>query len=352
MKKHSSPAPHTPAPAPPKSPASSLWLGLVGLLLIGVGIGVGAAFLFGDDTTGMVWIPGGEFVIGAEKFPESQPLRKVRVDGFWMDTTEVTNRQWRKFVEATGYVTIAERTPTAEEYPNAPPENLVAGSLVFSPPTDLTDADRDAALKTNRWDVWWRYVHGANWKHPLGPDSSIEGKDDYPVVHIAYQDAVEYCKWAKKRLPTEAEWEFAARGGLNQKPYYWGDEKLVDGKHMANTYQGKFPMEDSGEDGFKGLAPVKQYKPNAYGLYDMSGNVWEWCSDWYRQDTYKHIDPVNPQGPEYCIDPRQGLNESLRVTRGGSFLCADEYCIRYMAGSRHHGAIDTGTNHTGFRCVR
>ncbi len=350
-KKQAAPA----APLSLKKPAGLsrpfLW-GTLGVFLIGISLGIAAVFVLRDDYSGMVWIEGGEFVMGNDKFPEARPLHKVSVDGFWMDRTEVTNAQWKKFVAATGYVTIAEQTPTKEQYPTAPPENLVAGSLVFSPPLDLPDAECQTCLDNNSWHLWWKYVPGANWRHPLGPDSDIEGKDNYPVVHIAYEDAVAYCKWANKRLPTEAEWEFAARGGLEQKPFYWGDVKYPDGQHMANTWQGKFPKEDTGEDGFKGIAPVAQFPANGFGLYDLSGNVWEWTNDWFRQNAYENGESINPQGPAYSIDPRQGQHERLRVTRGGSFLCADNYCVRYMAGARHHGAIDTGTNHTGFRCVR
>jgi formylglycine-generating enzyme len=240
-----------------------------------------------DAPEGMVWIPGGEFSMGAAvnghgscemAMPsnDAEPIHRVRVDGFWMDKTVVTNEQFAKFVDATGYVTIAERTPTKEEFPTAPAENLVAGSVVFSPP--------DHEVPLNNHFQWWNYVKGANWRHPLGPDSDIKGKEKYPAVHIAYPDAEVYAKWAGKRLPTEAEFEFAERGGLAGKTYAWGDEFRPKGKWMANTYQGKFPVRDKGEDGFAGLAPVAKFPPNGYGLYDMAGNVWQWCSDWYRPD--------------------------------------------------------------------
>jgi len=248
----------------------------------------------GEAPPGMVWIPGGEFLMGCEDprsclcggpdaMNDARPIHRVYVDGFWMDKTEVTNEQFAKFVEATNYVTIAERTPRAEDFPNAPPENLVAGSTVFTP--------TPGPVPLNNHYRWWRYQKGANWRHPNGPDSDIRGQENVPVVHIAYDDALAFCKWAGKRLPTEAEWEFAARGGLEQKLYAWGDELKPDGKWMANIYQGKFPVQggDTGEDGFAGIAPVAQYPANAYGLHDVAGNVWEWCSDWYRPDYYETL---------------------------------------------------------------
>ena len=236
---------------------------------------------------GMVWIPGGEFSMGSDgkrdgesccspaTVADALPIHRVYVDGFWMDATVVTNAEFAKFIQATGYVTLAERAPTKEEFPTAPPENLVAGSIVFTP------TPRAVPL-TNHYR-WWRYQHNANWRHPEGPESSIKGKENYPVVHIAYPDAEAYAKWAGKRLPTEAEWEFAARGGLSGQLYPWGDEFKPDGKFAANTYQGQFPVTDAGEDGFTGMAPVRAFPQNDYGLYDMAGNVWQWCSDWSDQ---------------------------------------------------------------------
>jgi formylglycine-generating enzyme required for sulfatase activity len=326
--------------------------GLLAILGVGIGIGVTMALLSADDNTGMVWVEGGEFWMGVDdsRFPDAWPIHKVRVDGFWIDTTEVTNGQWKKFVDATGYKTIAERTPSRKQFPGVAPEELVPFSGVFHPPPGLSEVECEECLRSGECDRWWKRVPGANWMHPGGPDTEILG-DDYPVVHIAYDDALAYCEWAKKRLPTEAEWEYAARGGLDRKPYYWGDEKRPGGKWMANTWQGPFPTKDTGEDGFAGVAPVKSFPPNAFGLYDMSGNVWEWCSDWYRPDYYRHSEYDNPKGPEYSIDPH-GSNDPVRVQRGGSYLCADSYCVRYMAGARHQGAIDTGLSHTGFRCVR
>ena len=248
---------------------------------------------------------------------------------------------------ATGYVTIAEKAPTKEEFPDAPAENLVAGAVVFAPP------DHEVSLGNHY--QWWSYVKGANWRHPLGPQSDIKGKEKYPVVEVAYPDAAAYAKWAGKRLPTEAEFEFAERGGFAGKTYAWGDEFRPQGKFMANTFQGKFPMHDTGEDGFAGLAAVAQFPANGYGLYDMAGNVWEWCSDWYRADYYQQLAKAggvadNPTGPESSFDPAEP-NEPKRVQRGGSFLCTDQYCCRYIVGTRGKGEVNTGTNHVGFRCV-
>lgn len=311
--------------------------------------------------TGMVWIPGGEFSMGAQESHDmhdmndvamkatvdSRPIHRVYVDGFFMDKTDVTNAEFAKFVKATGYVTIAERKPRAEDYPGAPPENLVAGSVVFAAP--------DHPVPLNDYMQWWTYVRGANWRHPLGPESSIVGKDNYPVVHIAYTDAQAYATWAGKRLPTEAEWEFAARGGLTGKPYVWGDQFLVNGKYMANTHEGHFPNQDTGADGYVGIAPVAKFPPNGYGLYDMAGNVWQWTSDWYRPDYYQQLADKggvarNPQGPDSAYDPAEPGHQK-KSQRGGSFLCTDQYCSRYMVGTRGKGDIDTGTNHLGFRCV-
>jgi formylglycine-generating enzyme required for sulfatase activity len=279
---------------------------------------------------------------------DAHPIHRVYVDGFWMDRTELTNAQFEKFVKATRYVTVAERTPTAAEFPGAPPENLVAGSTVFTPTPHAVPLDNHFR--------WWRYQKGADWRHPAGPGSSINGRDNYPVVHLAYEDAQAYAKWAGKRLPTEAEWEFAARGGQTGKLYPWGDELRPQGKWAANIYEGRFPVSDSGEDGHAGISPVAQYAANGYGLYDVSGNVWEWVSDWYRPDYFAELARSgqvarNPQGPDTPHDPAEP-SEKKRVHRGGSFLCTSEYCTRYMLGTRGKGEISTGSNHLGVRLVK
>jgi formylglycine-generating enzyme len=314
----------------------------------------------GPAPDGMVWIPGGEFSMGAQVPPDphdavgmqattdSRPVHRVFVDGFWMDATEVTNEQFARFVKATGYVTVAEQTPRAEDFPGAPAETLVPGSVIFSAPkhpVSLADPYQ-----------WWADVNGASWRHPLGPESSIEGKEHFPVVHVAYADALAYAQWAGKRLPTEAEWEFAARGGLSGRLFPWGDAFRNDGRWMANTHQGHFPDHDSGADTFTGIAPVAQFPANGYGLSDVAGNVWEWVSDWYRPDYYARLASTgaiarNPQGPADSFDPAEpGVKK--RVHRGGSFLCTDQYCSRYMVGTRGKGDVGTGTNHLGFRCVK
>ena len=308
---------------------------------------------------GMVWISGGEFSMGAMDPPatdrvgmhaavDARPIHRVYVDGFWMDKTDVTNEEFARFVKATEYVTIAERTPTAEDFPGAPPENLVAGSVVFLPP--------DHPVPLNDHFQWWSYIKGANWRHPEGPQNNLNGREKYPVVQVAYEDCLAYAKWAGKRLPTEAEWEFAARGGLAGKRYPWGDEFQPGGKWMANTYQGHFPVSDTGADGYVGLAPVAQFLPNAYGLYDMAGNVWQWTSDWYRPDYYQQLAAAggvarNPHGPDTPYDPAEPT-EKKKVHRGGSFLCTDQYCSRYVVGTRGKGEVTTATNHVGFRCVK
>jgi len=312
---------------------------------------------------GMVYIPGGEFSMGSldpvatemfcggdEPMNDARPIHRVSVDGFFMDATEVTNEEFDRFANATGYVTVAEREPTREEFPDAPEENLVAGSVVFSPPPKPVPLDDHYQ--------WWAYVHGANWRHPEGPTSDLKGREKLPVVHIAYEDAEAYAKWSGKRLPTEAEFEFAARGGLTGKPYAWGDELKPGGKWPANIYQGKFPVKggDAGEDGFKGIAPVAQFRPNGYGLFDVGGNVWEWTSDWYRADYYSTLAEQggivrNPHGPSSSLDPSEP-DQPKRVQRGGSFLCTDEYCTRYMVGTRGKGEVRSASNHLGFRCVK
>ena len=310
------------------------------------------------DTKGMIWIPGGEFTMGtnSEKGrPEEKPAHRVRVDGFWMDETEVTNEQFAAFVESTGYKTTSEKAPVLEEImkqvqPGTPPpkkEDLVAGSLVFQPTKGKVNLDD--------YSQWWRWTPGADWRHPEGPASNLEGRANHPVVHISWDDAVAYCKWAGKRLPTEAEWEFAARGGLENKFYVWGDEPFSAAKPQCNAFQGSFPNSNAKSDGFERTAPVKSYPPNGYGLFDMAGNVWEWCADWYKVDLYAEQAKLgvvaNPKGPAKSFDPRHPF-EPRRVQRGGSFLCSDDYCMRYRPSARQGSTADTGMSHVGFRCVK
>jgi formylglycine-generating enzyme required for sulfatase activity len=306
----------------------------------------------GGAPANMVWIPGGEFAMGSRDpaMRDAQPIHRVAVDGFWIDVTEVTNREFTAFVEATGYRTVAERTPRAEDYPGAPPENLVAGSVVFTPPAGPVPLDTHFR--------WWQYRAGANWRRPEGPGSAIARRLDHPVVHVAIEDVLAFARWAGKRLPTEAEWEFAARGGLSAKRYVWGDDFAPGGRLMANTFQGHFPHANAVADGHVATAPVRSFSPNGFGLYDMAGNVWEWVSDWYRDDYYASLagspPPVrNPRG----VEERNSLDGdepgvAKRVMKGGSFLCTDQYCTRYDPGSRGKGAPDTGTNHLGFRLVK
>jgi len=303
----------------------------------------------GPAPAGMVWVPGGTFWMGGNdpSTTDADPPHRVSVDGFWVDRTEVTNRQFAAFVGATGYVTVAERKPDVGDFPGVPAEKLVPGSIVFTPPS------RPVPLTDHL--AWWAYVPGANWRHPDGPDSSLNGKDDHPAVHVCHDDAVAYARWAGKRLPTEAEWEYAARGGLDRKKYGWGDSAQPDGVPRMNTWQGRFPVENAAADGFALVAPVGTYPPNGFGLLDTAGNVWEWCADWYRPDYEVSGDgsePArNPQGPATSHDPAEpGMPK--RVQRGGSFLCSDQYCTAYLPGARGKGAVDSGTSHAGFRCVR
>jgi formylglycine-generating enzyme required for sulfatase activity len=296
----------------------------------------------------MVWISPGEFWMGDPEFPDAQPVHRVRLDGFWIDRTEVTNDDFAAFVIATGYVSVAERALNPKDFPGAPLESLVPGSVVFSAPA------HEVSLH-NHFE-WWTYLKGASWRHPEGPESSLEGRGHHPVVHVAWADANAYAAWAGKRLPTEAEWEYAARGGLDRQPCTWGAairQAGATGRYLANTFQGQFPRENTGDDGFVGAAPVASFPPNGYGLYDMAGNVWEWCSDWYRHDTFALGSAgvsVNPVGPSEGFDPSE-KGVSKRVMKGGSYLCCDEYCARYRPGGRGKGEPDTGTNHLGFRCV-
>jgi formylglycine-generating enzyme len=298
---------------------------------------------------GMVWVAGGEFWMGSDfpMFRDAQPVHRVHVDGFFLDKTEVTNEQFQRFVQATGYVTVAERIPSPEDFPGAPPENLIAGSVVFIAPP--------GPVPLNDHFRWWSYIKGADWRHPQGAGSTIEGKMNHPVVHVAYDDVLAFAAWNGKRLPTEAEWEFAARGGLDKKPYVWGDDFEPEGRPMGNSFQGHFPDHNTGQDGFEATAPVMSFPANGYGLYDMAGNVWEWTSDWYRPDYYRTVAASgvvrNPRGPSDSFDPSEpGVRK--KVHKGGSYLCTDQYCARYMPGGRGKGATDTGTSHLGFRLVK
>lgn len=306
---------------------------------------------------GMVRIPAGTFLMGADDAQgdaDELPKHAVSVDAFWMDVHEVTNAQFAAFVEATSYLTTAEQKPVWEELkkqlppgtPKPAAELLVASSLVFTPPAAVTDL--------NNYGQWWKWEPGANWRQPEGLGSSIAGKENLPVVHVSWDDALAYATWAGKRLPTEAEWEWAARGGLLNKPYTWGDEDITTGNPRANTWQGHFPVFNAGTDGFTGLAPVKSFPANGYGLFDMAGNVWEWCADWYRGDYYQKIAAatpvINPQGPQSSFDPQEPYTPKKTV-RGGSFMCHKSYCTGYRVSRRMKSSTDTGSSNTGFRCV-
>lgn len=311
-----------------------------------------------DMPPNMVWIPGGEFVMGSDS-PEARadekPPHKVHVSGFWMDVTPVTNKQFKEFVDATGYITTAEKPLNLQEImsqvpPGTPPpspDKLLPGSLVFkmsSKPVPL-----------NNIRQWWSWETGANWKHPLGKDSTIEGKDDHPVVQVSFYDAEAYAKWAGKRLPTEAEWERAAYGGDKKLTYVWGNEEFSEENPQANIWQGVFPYKSTKEGGYAGTTPVKKYKPNGYGLFDMAGNVWQWCSDlynafWYREEAKKEIS-LNPKGPTKSFDPQEPY-ATKHVHRGGSFLCHSSYCKGYRITARMKTCPDTSLNHLGFRCVK
>jgi formylglycine-generating enzyme required for sulfatase activity len=299
----------------------------------------------------MVWVDAGEFWMGSDDFyPEERPVHRVIVDGFWMAEHPVTVAQFRRFVKATGYVTWAEKAPTPDDYPDASPELLVPGSLVFtgaSGPVDLSD-----------FRNWWTWTPGADWRHPEGPKSDLNGRDRHPVTHVAYADAVAYAAWAGQELPTEAEWEYAARGGLDRKIFCWGDEFAPKGRRMANTWEGEFPWQNLLQDGYERTSPVKAFPPNGYGLYDMAGNVWEWTHDFFTpdHDTPGHpcCTPHNPRvtSPEESCDPgAPGPPIPRRVTKGGSHLCAPNYCLRYRPAARQGQAVDSTTSHIGFRCV-
>jgi sulfatase modifying factor 1 len=298
----------------------------------------------------MAWIPGGEFAMGSEGFyPEERPVRRVSVDGFWMDTRAVTAGEFRRFVRETGYMTVAERPLDTMLYPGAEPELLVPGSLVFrgtAGPVPLDDVR-----------AWWEYVPGASWKRPGGKGTTINGRDRHPVVHVAYEDAEAYAAWAGKELPTEAEWEHAARGGLEGATFAWGNEHFPDGKPMANTWQGEFPWQNLKLDGFEGTAPVGSFPPNGYGLYEMTGNTWEWTTDWFATPELPG-EPANaccaPQNPRVTSpDASYAPGEMIprKVIKGGSHLCAPNYCLRYRPAARQAEAVDTSTSHIGFRCI-
>ena len=300
----------------------------------------------------MAWILGGVFGTGSDRhYPEEAPVHHVMVNPFWIDRMPVTNRQFRQFMAATGYVSVAEVAPDPRDYPGALPHMLRPGSLVFTPPrhkVDLSD-----------WTQWWRFEFGASWRRPNGRIRLNQGLHDHPVVHVAYKDAEAYAAWAGKELPTEAEWEFAARGGLDGAEFAWGDELTPDGRHMANTWQGAFPYENLATDGYTRTSPVGAFPPNGYGLFDMIGNVWEWTADWYSArhtaDAPKACCiPENPRGgPE--ADSYDQCDPLVRIPRkvdkGGSHLCAPNYCRRYRPAARHAQPIDTGMSHVGFRCV-
>jgi formylglycine-generating enzyme len=311
---------------------------------------VGAAEV--DARPGMVLISGGTFRMGSDRhYPEEAPAHRVSVDAFWIDQTPVTNRQFKEFVRATGHVTNAEVIPSVGDYPGALPDMLYAGSLVFSPPAE--------AVSLRDWSAWWTFMRGANWRRPYGPKSNINVLDNHPVVHVAYADALAYAHWAGKDLPTEAEWEFAARGGLDEAEFAWGDEFTPGGRHLANTWQGEFPHQNLCSDGFARTSPVREYPPNGYGLFDMIGNVWEWTSDFYapkhEADAKKACCiPENPRGAreqdsyDLCLPD---VRIPRKVLKGGSHLCAPNYCRRYRPAARHAEPVDTSTSHVGFRCV-
>ena len=311
-----------------------------------------------DAPAGMVLVPAGEFEMGTDdprSMANERPAHRVKLDAFWIDACDVTNADFRKFVEATHYLTTAERPIDWEEMkkqvppgtPKPPDEVLKPGSLVFTPP--------DHAVDLRDMSGWWTWTNGADWKHPQGPASNIDGKDDYPVVQVSWDDAVAYATWAGKRLPTEAEWEYASRGGSSSTRYYWGNDFPNEGKGVCNTFTGDFPFKNTGADGFAGTSPVKAFPPNGYGLYDMAGNVWNWCSDFYADDVHVRAKAqgviANPAGPDKTFSAHNPAAME-RVTKGGSFLCSPQYCESYRPTARRGTPPDTGSGHVGFRCVK
>jgi formylglycine-generating enzyme len=300
-------------------------------------------------TARMTWIPSGQFAMGSVDFyPEERPVHQVAADGFWIDTSPVTVAEFRLFVKRTGHVTVAEQALDPAAYPDALPHLLVPGSLVFRKtpgPVDLRD-----------YSNWWAYVPGASWRHPEGLGSDVSSRDKHPVTHVAYADARAYADWAGKDLPTEAEWEYAARGGLDGAVYVWGDEFAPGGRHLANTWQGEFPWQNLMLDGYEGTSPVGRFPANGYGLYDMAGNVWEWTADFFRQRHQTEAPDMAccvPRNPRVGADQATGSQADIprRVIKGGSHLCAPSYCLRYRPAARQGEAVDTSTGHIGFRCV-
>ena len=327
-------------PAPPAAPGTPS----------GVAVRINTTPAPGLAPDGMVWIPGGTFWMGCENcgMPDALPAHLVSVDGFWMDKAPVTNVEFARFVNETGYVTVAERPLDPREFPGVPTDKLVPGSAVFQPTASAVPLDNPLR--------WWVYTPGANWKHPEGAGSNVKARGNHPVVHVAFEDVLAYAKWAGKRLPTEAEFEFAARGGLDRQMYPWGNELHPGGKQVANIWHGPFPARDRADDGFAGTSPVTAFPPNGFGLYDVGGNVWQWCADWYRPDVYASrpqsgAATANPQGPADSSDPNEP-GAKKRVIRGGSFLCTDQYCSRYLVGSRGKAEISSGSSNLGFRLVR
>jgi len=304
----------------------------------------------GRAPEGMVWIPGGTFWMGCEDcgMPDAKPVHLVAVSGFWMDATPITNAQFARFVRETGYVTVAERPLSPKDFPGVPADKLVPGSASFVPPSKAVPLDNPMQ--------WWRYVPGASWRHPEGPRSDTSKRADHPVVHVAYDDAVAYLKWAGRRLPTEAEYEFAARGGLDRQRYAWGNELKPNDAWAANIWQGSFPYKNDGADGHRGTSPVKAFPPNGFRIYDAGGNIWQWCADWYRPDAYSTLAASqalarNPTGPSDSFDPDEP-GQLKRVVRGGSYLCSDHYCTRYLVGSRGKAEPTSGASNLGFRGVK